>query len=107
VQNYLWWNACLRLLLLHDRVVKPLLHSFYAYVLLLHYLPQLLRVRLHQIHCLIVHIHVGHLCVRGVVLVIVRLKMSRIDVICCMSRSGSKILNVISRLQRSVPHQAS
>ncbi len=46
VQNDLWWNALLLLcqpgmisLLLHDRVVKTLLHSFYAYVLLLHDLP--------------------------------------------------------------------
>ncbi len=107
MQNYLRWNACLCPLLLHDRVVQALLHSFYPYVLLLHDLPQLLGVSLHQMHCLVVHINVGHLCVRGVVFVIVRLKVPGVDVISNVSRSGRQILNVISLLQGSVPHQAS
>ena len=88
MQNYLWRNVLRLPLLLHDRVVKALLHSFYAYILLLHDLPQLLRVRLHQIHCLIMHIHIGRLVVRGV-RVIVRLKMFRINVVSHVSRPGS------------------
>ena len=107
MHHNLWWNACLCFLLLHDRVVESLLHSFVSYVLLLHYYTKLLRVSLHQMHCLIVHVNVGHLSCCGVVRVIVRLKVPGVDVICYVSRSGCKILNVISRLQGSVPHQAS
>jgi hypothetical protein len=107
VQNYLWWNACLCFLLLHDRLVESLLHLFVSHVLLLHYYAKLLGVCLHHLHCLIVHVHIGHLCVRRVVCVIVRFEMPAINVICYMSLSGSKVLNEIPLLQGSVPHHSS
>ena len=46
MQNYLWWNACLCFLLLHDRIIESLLHSFVSYLILLHYYAKLLRVGL-------------------------------------------------------------
>ena len=107
MQHNLWWNACLRFLLLHDRVIESLLHSFVSYLVLLHHYTKLLRVRLHQIHRLIVHVDVCHLSVRRVVRVVMRLKVSGVDVICYMSLSCSKVLDEIPLLQGSVPHQAS
>ena len=105
MQHNLWWNACLCFLLLHDRVVQALLHSFMSYVVLLHYYTKLLRVSLHQVHCLIVHVDVLHLSC--VVRVVVRLEVPGVNVICYMPLSCSKVLNEIPLLQGSVPHQAS
>ena len=107
VHNYLWWNGCLCLLLLSDRVVKGLLHLFVSYLVLLHNYTNLLRVSLHHLLHLAMNVNVCHLCVRGVVLVIVRLEMPRINVICYMPLSCRKVLNEIPLLQRSVPHQVS
>ena len=107
MQHNLWWNACLRLLLLHDRVIESLLHSFVSYLVLLHHYAKLLRVGLHQLHRLIVHVNIGHLSVRRVVRVIVRLKVSGVDVVRNVPRFCSKVLNEIPLLQGSVPHQAS
>ncbi len=106
MHHNLWWNACLRLLLLHDRVVESLLHSFMPYVVLLHYYTKLLRVSLHQMHCLIVHVDVLHLCC-VVVRVVVRLEVPGVDVVRNVPRFCSKVLNEIPLLQGSVPHQAS
>ena len=106
VQNYLRRNVCLRLLLLQNRIIESLLHALVAYLVLLHYYAKLLRVCLHQMHCLIVHVDICHLsCV--VVRVVVRLEVSGVNVICYMSRFCSKVLNEIPLLQGSVPHQAS
>ena len=105
MQHNLWWNACLCFLLLHDRVVESLLHSFMPYVVLLHYYTKLLRVSLHQMHCLIVHVDVLHLSC--VVRVVVRFEVPGVNVICYMPLSCSKVLNEIPLLQGSVPHQAS
>ena len=77
-----------------------------SYLILLHYYTKLLRVSLHQMHCLIVHIHVLHLCC-CVVRVVVRLKMPAINVVSNMPPSCRKVLNEIPLLQGSVPHQAS
>ena len=107
MQHNLWWNACLCFLLLHDRVVESLLHSFVSYLVLLHYYAKLLCVCLHQVHRLIMHVDIGHLSVRRVVRVIVRFEVSGVDVICYMSLSRRKVLNEIPLLQGSVPHQAS
>ena len=107
MQHNLWWNACLRFLLLHDRVTESLLHSFVSNLVLLHYYAKLLRVGLHQIHRLIVHVDIGHLCVRRVVCVVVCFEVSGVNVICYMPLSCSKVLNEIPLLQGSVPHQAS
>jgi hypothetical protein len=106
--NYLWRpNACLpRLLLLSDRVVKGLLHLFVSYLVLLHNYTDLLRVSLHHLLHLAMNVNVCHLCC-VVVLVVVCLKVPTINVVSNMPRSGRKVLNVISRLQGSVPHQAS
>ena len=106
MQHNLWWNACLCLLLLHDRVIESLLHSFVSYLVLLHYYAKLLRVGLHQVHRLIVHVDICHLsCV--VVCVVVCLKMSGVDVVSNVPRFCSKVLDEIPLLQGSVPHQAS
>ena len=106
MQHNLWWNACLRLLLLHDRVIESLLHSFVSYLVLLHHYTKLLRVGLHQVHRLIVHVDICHLsCV--VVRVVVRFEVPGVDVICYMPRFCSKVLDEIPLLQGSVPHQAS
>ena len=106
MQHNLWWNACLRLLLLHDRVIESLLHSFVSNLVLLHYYAKLLRVGLHQVHRLIVHVDICHLsCV--VVCVVVRFEMSGVDVVCNVPLSCSKVLDEIPLLQGSVPHQAS
>ena len=75
------------------------------YVVLLHYYTKLLRVSLHQMHCLIVHVDVLHLS--RVVVVVVRLEVPGVDVVSNVSRSGCKVLNEIPLLQGSVPHQAS
>ena len=107
MQHNLWWNACLRFLLLHDRVIESLLHSFVSNLVLLHYYAKLLRVGLHQIHRLIVHVDIGHLCVRRVVCVVVRFEVSGVDVVRNVPRFCSKVLNEIPLLQGSVPHQAS
>ena len=105
MQHNLWWNACLCLLLLQNRIIESLLHSFVSYLILLHYYAKLLRVCLHQMHCLIVHVDIGHLsCV--VVRVVVCLEMPTINVICNMPRFCSKVLNEIPLLQGSVPHHA-
>ena len=93
MQDYLRWNACLCFLLLRNRVIESLLHSFVTYVVLLHYYAKLLCVRLHQLHCLIVYVHIGHLSVRCVVCVIVSFKVSGVDVVGNVPLSGSKILN--------------
>ena len=106
VQNYLW-IACLRLLLLQNRIIESLLHALVAYLVLLHYYTKLLRVCLHQVHRLIVHVDIGHLSVRRVVRVVVRLEVPGVNVICYMPLSCSKVLNEIPLLQGSVPHQAS
>ena len=106
VQDYLRWDACLCFLLLRNRVIESLLHSFVSYVVLLHYYAKLLCVSLHHLHRLIVHVHILHLCVRRVVCVIVRFEMPAINVICYMPLSGSKVLNEIPLLQCSVSHHA-
>ena len=106
MQHNLWWNACLCFLLLHDRVVYSLLHSFVSYLVLLHHYTKLLRVSLHQMHCLIVHVDVLHLCC-VVVREVMRLEVPGVNVICYMSRFCSKVLDEIPLLQGSVPHQAS
>ena len=106
MQHNLWWNACLRLLLLQNRIIESLLHSFVSYLVLLHYYAKLLCVGLHQVHRLIVHVNVCHLsCV--VVRVVVRFEVPGVDVICYMPRFCSKVLDEIPLLQGSVPHQAS
>ena len=106
MQHNLWWNACLRFLLLHDRVIESFLHSFVSNMVLLHYYAKLLCMSLHQMHCLIVHVDICHLsCV--VVCVIMRLEVPTIDVVCNVPLSCSKVLNEIPLLQGSVPHQAS
>ena len=78
-----------------------------SYVLLLHYYTKLLRVSLHQMHCLIVHVDVLHLCCVVRVVVVVRFEVPGVNVICYMPLSCSKVLNEIPLLQGSVPHQAS
>ena len=105
MQHNLWWNACLRFLLLHDRVIESLLHSFVSYLVLLHYYAELLRVCLHQIHRLIMYINVCHLCCVAVC-VVVCFEVSTIDVVRNVPRFCSKVLNEISLLQGSVPHHA-
>ena len=100
--------VCLRLLLLQDRIIESLLHSFVSYLILLHYYAKLLRVCLHQVHRLIMHVDIGHLSVRRIVVpVVVCLEMPTINVICNMPRFCSEILNEIPLLQGSVPHHAS
>ena len=106
VQHNLWWNACLRFLLLHDRIIESLLHSFMSYLVLLHYYAELLCVGLHQIHRLIVHVDIGHLCC-VVVCVVVCFEVPTIDGVRNVPRFCSKVLNEIPLLQGSVPHQAS
>ena len=106
VQNYLWWNVCLRLLLLQNRIIESLLHLLVSNVLLLHYYTKLLCVCLHHLHSLIVHVDIGHL-ICCVVCVVVRFKMPGVDVVCNMPRFCSKVLNEIPLLQGSVPHHAS
>ena len=107
MQNYLWWNVCLRLLLLQNRIIEPLLHALVAYLVLLHYYAKLLRVGLHQVHRLIVYVNIGHLSCCVIVRVIVRLKVSGVDVVRNVPLSRRKVLNEIPLLQGSVPHQAS
>ena len=107
MQHNLWWNACLRLLLLHDRVIESLLHSFVSYLVLLHYYTKLLRVGLHHLHRLIMHVDICHLSVRVVVRVVVRFEVSGVDVVRNVPRFCSKVLNESPLLQGSVPHQAS
>ena len=99
--------VCLCLLLLQDRIIESLLHSLVSYLILLHYYAKLLRVCLHHLHSLIVHVHIGHLICCVVVRVVVCLEMPTIDVVCNMPRFGSKVLNEIPLLQGSVPHHAS
>ena len=107
MQHNLWWNACLRLLLLHDRVIESLLHLLVSNVLLLHYYTQLLSMCLHHLHGLIVHVDIGHLICCVVVRVVVRFKMSGVDVVRNVPLSRRKVLNEIPLLQGSVPHHAS
>ena len=107
MQHNLWWNACLCFLLLHDRVIESLLHSFVSYLVLLHYYAKLLCVCLHQVHRLIVNVDIGHLSVRRVVRVVVCFEVSGVDVVRNVPRFCSKVLNEIPLLQGSVPHQAS
>ena len=108
MQNYLWivCLCLLRLLLLQNRIIESLLHLLESNLILLHYYTKLLRVSLHQMHCLIVHVDVLHLCC-VVVRVVVRLEVPGVNVICYMPLSCSKVLNEIPLLQGSVPHQAS
>ena len=106
MQHNLWWNACLRFLLLHDRVIESLLHSFVSYLVLLHYYTKLLRVGLHHLLHLAMNVDICHLsCV--VVRVVVRFEVSGVDVVSNVPRFCSKVLNEIPLLQGSVPHQAS
>ena len=106
MQHNLRWNACLRLLLLQNRIIEPLLHTLVPYLILLHYYAKLLCVGLHQVHRLIVHVNVCHLsCV--VVRVVVRFEVSGVDVISNVPLSCRKVLNEIPLLQGSVPHHAS
>ena len=107
MQHNLWWNACLRFLLLHDRVIESLLHSFVSYLILLDYYAKLLRVGLHQVHRLIVYVDIGHLSCLVVVRVVVRLKVPGVDVVRNVPLSRRKVLNEIPLLQGSVSHQAS
>ena len=107
MQNYLRWNACLCLLLLQNRIIESLLHSLVSYLILLHYYAKLLRVGLHQLHRLIVHVDIGHLSCCVVVRVIVRLKVPGVDVVRNVPLSRRKVLNEIPLLQGSVSHQAS
>ena len=78
-----------------------------SYVVLLHNYAKLLRVCLHQLHRLIVHVNIGHLSVRRVVRVIVRFEASGVDVVRNVPLSRRKVLNEIPLLRGSVPHHAS
>ncbi len=108
MQNDLWGDTLLLCLLCLLRpqncIVQTLLHSFRADTVLLHVLSEFLSLCLHQVHDLIVDVHVSRR-VRGVV-VIVRLKVSLIDVVGHVPCPGGQILNVVSLLQCRVPHQA-
>jgi hypothetical protein len=71
-------------------------------MLLVHVRPKLSRVNAHEIYDLIVHIRVNHLSIIGVV-VVVGLKMVRVDVVRHVALSGGQLGDIVSLLQGHVP----
>ena len=77
-----------------------MLHLLIVEVLLLHVRPKLGGVRAHEVHDLVVGIHVDHCGVRGVV---VRLDVPGVDVVRHVSRSSGQFCNVVPLLECRVP----
>ena len=105
MQNDLLRRRCLVLLLLllmQNGLIQCTTHLLLVKVMLLHIQTELLKARAHRIHDLIVHIHVNQLGISCMV-VLVRFKVSLIDVVGHVPCACGQLGNVVSLLQSGVP----